>query len=135
MILFRSASSPPDTEFFLAGAAFVQEIEYNDCNENGIEDSIEIYTGQASDTNNDGFPDECILGDCDADVNGDGIVDGDDLGDLFAAWGPCPACPDPEEPQCPELCPADLDLNGVVDGDDLGDLFLSWGLDDCPILP
>ena len=128
--------SPLENQFgFLAGAAFVQEIEYNDCNENGIEDSLEIYTGQASDTNNDGFPDECILGDCDADIDGNGVVDGTDLGLLFIDWGPCPDCPDPSEPNCPELCPADLNLDGLVDGNDLGDLFLSWGLDDCPINP
>ena len=105
---------------------------------NGIEDSFEIYSGQASDTNNDGSPDECNRGDCDADLNGDGLVDGDDLGVLFVAWGACPDCPDPSEPKCAEddPCPADFNQDGVVNGDDLGDLILSWGIPpDCPEAP
>jgi len=41
------------------------------------------------------------------DVNGDGVVDFDDLLGLLSAWGPCAGCP------------ADLDGNGFVDFDDL----------------
>ncbi len=51
------------------------------------------------------------------DLNGDGAVDGDDLGALLGAWGPCP--PDPP-------CDADLDGNGIVDGGDLGVLLGNW---------
>ena len=57
---------------------------------------------------------ECL---CDADLNGNGIVDGEDLGLLFAAWGPCGG----------SECPADLTDDGLVDGQDLGLLFASWG--------
>ncbi|MCP4012087.1 MAG: hypothetical protein GY728_03150, partial [Phycisphaeraceae bacterium] len=50
-----------------------------------------------------------------ADFNGDGVVDGGDLGSIIGAWGPC------------EGCAQDLDQNGVVNSADLG-LFLSlWG--------
>ncbi|MHC5004239.1 MAG: M1 family aminopeptidase [Planctomycetota bacterium] len=49
------------------------------------------------------------------DVNGDGVVDVDDLLELIAAWGPCPAS-----------CPADLDGNGVVDVDDLTIVLAGW---------
>ena len=50
-----------------------------------------------------------------ADFNGDGVVNGGDLGLIIGAWGPC------------ENCPQDLDQNGVVNSADLG-LFLSlWG--------
>ena len=50
-----------------------------------------------------------------ADFNGDGVVNGSDLGSIIGAWGPC------------EGCPQDLDQNGVVNSADLG-LFLSlWG--------
>ncbi len=49
------------------------------------------------------------------DLNGDGVVDGADLGMLLAQWGACPGCD------------ADLDSNGVVDGSDLGTLLGNWG--------
>jgi len=52
------------------------------------------------------------------DLNGDGVVDGADLGILLAAWGDCPAEGD---------CPADLNGDGVVDGEDLGALLSAWG--------
>jgi hypothetical protein len=41
-------------------------------------------------------------------------VNGDDLGIMLGAWGPCSGCA------------ADLDRNGNVDGDDLGSLLGSW---------
>ncbi len=47
------------------------------------------------------------------DVNGDGSVDGADLGLLLASWGPCE-------------CNEDLNGDGVVDGADLGLLLASW---------
>jgi len=49
------------------------------------------------------------------DLNGDGVVDGADLGILLQSWGPCAACP------------ADLNEDGVVDGADLGILLQNWG--------
>ncbi|MFM8699225.1 MAG: hypothetical protein ACKOF7_11325, partial [Phycisphaerales bacterium] len=48
-----------------------------------------------------------------ADFNGDGAVNGDDLGQLLAAWG------------APGI--ADLNLDGIVDGNDLGQLLAQWG--------
>lgn len=51
-----------------------------------------------------------------ADLNGDGIVDGADLGLLLGAWGPCPS----------SCCAADLNLSGEVDGADLGLLLGAW---------
>ena len=50
-----------------------------------------------------------------ADLNGDGVVDGADLGELLGAWGPCNACA------------ADLNGDGVVDGADLGQMLAAWG--------
>jgi len=47
------------------------------------------------------------------DLNGDGTVDGADLGILLNAWG--------------HSGPGDLDGNGVVDGADLGLLLNAWG--------
>jgi hypothetical protein len=53
-----------------------------------------------------------------ADLNGDGIVDIDDLFMLLAAWGPCA---DP-----PATCPADIDFTGDVGIDDLFFLLSQW---------
>ena len=49
-----------------------------------------------------------------ADFNGDGLVNGADVGLLLAAWGPCPGCPE------------DLNDDGVVNGADLGLLLVEW---------
>ena len=48
------------------------------------------------------------------DINGDGLVNGGDLGLVLGSWGPCPGCPE------------DLDGNGNVDGGDLGLLLGAW---------
>ena len=48
------------------------------------------------------------------DVNGDGVVDVEDLLQLLAAWGACKGCPE------------DLDGNGAVDVDDLLILLANW---------
>jgi hypothetical protein len=56
---------------------------------------------------------------CPADLNGDGQVDGADLGLLLAAWGPCASCIE------------DINVDGQVDGADLGLLLAAWGA--CPL--
>jgi formylglycine-generating enzyme required for sulfatase activity len=61
-------------------------------------------------------------GACDADVDGNGTVDGSDLGAVLAAWGPCAGCA------------ADVDGSGAVDGGDLGALLVLWG-SSCNPLP
>ena len=48
------------------------------------------------------------------DFNGDGDVNGADLGLLLGAWGPCPGCPE------------DMNGDGVVNGADLGLLLGAW---------
>ncbi|HMN96693.1 MAG TPA: hypothetical protein PKC43_09635 [Phycisphaerales bacterium] len=82
-----------------------------DCNRNGIDDAIEILTGDVQDLDGDWIPDECAT--CGADLDGNGIVDGADLGVLLGSWGAPGA--------------GDLDGNGVVDGADLGLLLAAWG--------
>ncbi|MFO0874122.1 MAG: LamG-like jellyroll fold domain-containing protein [Phycisphaerales bacterium] len=52
-----------------------------------------------------------------ADLNGDGQVDGADLGELLGQWGPCTGCGG---------CSADFDQNGSVDGGDLGVMLGGW---------
>ncbi len=49
-----------------------------------------------------------------ADLNGDGVVDGADLGILLNSWGPCAGCA------------ADLNGNGFVNGADLGILLAAF---------
>ncbi|MAC19570.1 MAG: hypothetical protein CMJ23_07870 [Phycisphaerae bacterium] len=56
---------------------------------------------------------------CIGDVNGDGVVNGADLGLLLGAWG-----------ECPRKCPGDLNKDGLVNGADLGLMLGSWGF--CP---
>jgi CxxC motif-containing protein (DUF1111 family) len=83
-----------------------------DCNGNGVSDLTEILQG-APDRNFDGVPDDCVA--CVGDLDGDGSVNGADLGLMLAQWG----------------SPGNADLNGdnVVDGSDLGLLLAAWG--DC----
>jgi hypothetical protein len=61
---------------------------------------------------------ELVMG-CTADINGDGRVDGTDLGNMMVTWGP--AAPG---------TPADLNADGVVNSADLGALLGAWGA--CP---
>ncbi len=51
------------------------------------------------------------------DIDGNGVVDGADLGQMLTAWGPCGT---------PQNCPADLTGDGIVDGADLGILLTNW---------
>jgi hypothetical protein len=54
---------------------------------------------------------------CPEDLNGDGAVDGFDLGLLLGAWGTCPGTP----------CTGDVNADGAVDGFDLGLVLGVWG--------
>ncbi|MFO0874023.1 MAG: hypothetical protein U0575_08645 [Phycisphaerales bacterium] len=51
------------------------------------------------------------------DLNGDGHVDGGDLGLLLSNWGPCPNC---------ASCVGDINGDCIVDGADLGTLLGAW---------
>ncbi|MFM8817754.1 MAG: SUMF1/EgtB/PvdO family nonheme iron enzyme [Phycisphaerales bacterium] len=60
---------------------------------------------------------------CPGDIDGNGEVDGEDLGILLSAWGRCtPGAP---------TCPSDLNGDAFVNADDLGLLLGQWG---CPTL-
>ncbi|MFM9181915.1 MAG: GC-type dockerin domain-anchored protein [Phycisphaerales bacterium] len=63
---------------------------------------------------------QCVSTPCPADLNDDGLVNGDDLGVLLTAWGACVGAE----------CPADLTDDGLVNGEDLGALLTAWGA--CP---
>ncbi|TVQ31871.1 MAG: hypothetical protein EA376_07740 [Phycisphaeraceae bacterium] len=53
------------------------------------------------------------------DLNGDGVVNAQDLAILLGSWGLCPPEPDP--------CPADLNGDGSVGSADLAILLGNWG--------
>jgi hypothetical protein len=55
-----------------------------------------------------------VVNTCPADLNGDRVVDGGDLGQLLGSWGAHGSS-------------ADLNGDGTVDGGDLGQLLGSWG--------
>lgn len=74
------------------------------------------FAAGSEDADEDGVPDECDAEPCPADLDGDGVVGGSDLGQLFVEWGGSGS--------------ADLDGDGVVGGSDLGLLFVGWG--SCP---
>jgi hypothetical protein len=90
----------------------------SDCNANGILDACEIAGGSTPDANGNGRPDSCDagFGSCTGDLVADGIVNGADLGELLAAWGPASA-----------NASADINRDGFVNGADLGELLVNWG--------
>ena len=53
-----------------------------------------------------------MIVDCFSDLNGDGMVDGGDIGLMVAAW---------------DTDAYDLNGDGTTDGGDLGLLLLDWG--------
>ena len=58
-----------------------------------------------------------VAADCIGDINGDGFVNGADLGLLLGSWGNCTAAP----------CVGDLNCDGIANGADLGILLGQWG--------
>lgn len=80
-----------------------------DCDDSGVPDLCEIADGLLVDRDGNGIPDICQVS---ADLNGDGLVDGADLGLLLANWG------------SPGV--GDLTENGSVTAVDLGLLLAAW---------
>ena len=87
-----------------------------DCNVNTALDACDILDGVSDDLDGDGVPDDCATA-CAADFDGDGDVDGGDLGSFFVQWG-----------ACADDCDADFNGDGTVDGVDLGVMLQSWGI-------
>ncbi|MCP4833174.1 MAG: hypothetical protein GY895_00275 [Phycisphaera sp.] len=100
----------------LASFLLAYEGENGDCDGDGETDLEEIFNG-APDVDGDGIPDDCPRP-CVGDVNGDGFVNGADLGLMIAVWGSCGDCPE------------DLNGDGAVNGADLGLMIAGWGV--CP---
>jgi Lectin C-type domain len=86
-------------------------VEYDmDCNQNGVNDRIELQFSLAPDRNDNLVPDEC---ECLADINLDGSIDEHDLSILIGNWG--------------EFGIGDLDDDGIVGQSDLMLLYEFWG--------
>ena len=65
------------------------------------------------------IPDACDIP-CIGNLNGDDLVNSEDLGLLLAAW----------DTECPKGCPEDINEDGLVDSADLGLVLGYWG--PCP---
>ncbi len=106
----------------------------SDCNDNDVPDADDIADGTSEDCNENGIPDEC-----EADTDGDGVIDdcdncpdvanpdqedsdGDGTGDA------CDACPDDPDKTEPGLCDCGVpDTDTDTDGDGVPDCN-----DNCP---
>jgi CxxC motif-containing protein (DUF1111 family) len=88
-----------------------------DCNNNGVPDLQEILLDPSLDLNGDYELDNCDSGNenCQADIDGDGIVDANDMGILLGEFG------------CVSACTSDLNNDGTVNADDLAILLSSFG--------
>ena len=76
-----------------SGSAYVYVQSGVDCNRNGQPDACDIFLGVSCDSNANFIPDECELAPaCPADINGDGLVNSEDLTLLLGACaaGGCP---------------------------------------------
>ena len=82
-----------------------------DCNGNGIGDGQDIGDGESLDVNGNGIPDEC---ECPADLNGDQVVDVNDVLLVIAAFGQSNSA-------------GDIDGNGEVDIVDILLAIEGWG--------
>lgn len=82
----------------------------------GTTDSSVVFSGwNIDDVQILGFVDTPT---CAADMNGDGAVNGIDMGLMLGRWGECAGCSE------------DLDGDGLVNGVDMGVMLGSWG--ECP---
>ena len=76
-----------------------------DCNGNGVDDTIDIDEDESTDANNNGVPDEC------EDCNGNGVLDDADIDSGFSDDLNGNGVPDECEPDCNDNgVPDDLDI-------------------------
>ncbi len=101
----KDVALPPGSKSRLAGMTLA-----------GGSTAVAVWQGAAS--GGDDLFGQCVNSDGSlgvlGDMNGDGLVNGADLGILLASWGPCSGCR------------ADMNHDGVVDGADLGALLAQW---------
>ena len=78
----------------------------------------DILNNPALDGNHNGLLDGCEPT-CDADTNGNGMVEVNDLLAVVTQWGACPVLPNP--------CGADVNADHQVNVDDLLVVISRWG--------
>lgn len=88
-----------------------------DCNGDGLVDFGQILDGTIIDQDGNWIPDDCDIPPCSADVTGNGVVDGGDLGLLISAWGEVTN----------STANLDFDLDGDIGCIDLAHLLAQWG--------
>jgi hypothetical protein len=103
------------------------ELAFDDCNENGIPDEIDIASGFSQDCNENGVPDECDIAEgasadinengvpdeCETDCNENGIPDEWEISQGFAL--DCNENGVPDECDIAEGASADINENGIPD--------------------
>ena len=89
------------------------DLEFDDCNGNGLDDLLEIGDGSSDDANGNLVPDRCEYDF--GDLNLDGEIDGADIF-IVLGWfaSPFPVF-------------GDLNFDGIVDSADMGLLLSRWG--------
>lgn len=90
------------------------------CSRTNFDPAIHLgpeFTNFEPSENDDLFSTDFMVLDCNADINGDGVVDGADLAAMLAAWGSC------------DICIADLNGDRIINGADIAALLAAWG--DC----
>lgn len=104
--LLASATAGQETTYMLVPAGMARRL--------GIDRDGDTFLGRDElDAGSDPADAGSVPGDCPADLTGDGIVDGADLGQMLSAWG-LPGA-------------SDLTGDGITDGADLGTLLAAWG--------
>ncbi len=103
-------------------------VENFDCNDNGVDDGLDIAEGTSLDCNENEIPDECDIADGTAlDCNHNGVPDACDIADGLLTDDDASGVAD----QCEAL--GDLDGDGAVGAADLSVLLGGWGrCDGCP---
>jgi catechol 2,3-dioxygenase-like lactoylglutathione lyase family enzyme len=97
----------------IAGIQFVA-----DCNDNLVDDTVDIANGTSQDTNMNSIPDECESP-CPGDTNGDGVVDNADLQAILDGWQATIGAPN-YNPN------ADFNNDGIIDNFDLQVILDYW---------
>jgi hypothetical protein len=147
-----AAGAPFDDDGGSAAGAVYTWHGLNDCNDNDTVDVCDIFNGRSGDDNGNGVPDECegaccVAGECrdttreecealgctreppwgcDADVDGNGVVNPVDVGLIQSNFCAAGVCTDRQ------LCQYDLDCNGAVNPVDSGLAQSLFGVCDPP---